>query len=327
VRECGVLTPQKGGTLAGPDVAFGEFYDAAMKSRYRGSGFMYLYDVERGPAGDRFALDWPVVDTFGLRQADAGQVHLRWTMLEPDGELVLAHGDPPFLRQKKPRRLRYGLVFRRGEDLRSTFVSVIEPYLEKRNVLGCERLEVSGEDGGGVAVKVELPDGRVDYIVFAAGEGTEYKAGQGLVWNCAFGFVRTQMGRAAEMRMVRGTVLGWRGAVMEAPVAAYKGTVAGVEIGPTGENLILVDCELPLDGSLRGKELHVSTRNERNGTFPIAGVSREGDEFAVSVGEKSLVCGYLDPAEPERGRRMIVAEGDSFEIPTVVSLTRRSQGE
>jgi len=321
-REGGELTKQEGGTLAGPDVEFGEFYDGAMNSHYKGSGFMYLYDIERGPAEERFSLDWPVVDTFGYRKARGGQVHLRWTVLQPDGELVLAHGDPPYLRQKKPKQLRYGLVVREGEDLHSTFVSVIEPYLDGRNVASCRRLEVHGPDSDGIAIEVRLADGRVDYVLLSNAPDCEYRTANGLRWRGVFAYLRVREGRTVEARLVRGTSLVSNDVQLALPAAAYRGKVVDFGRQMKKDNLIYVDAALPTDGSLDGREIHIQTTNERNGTYTIRRVMRRNGRTAVSVGEKSLVCGHQDPKDYSRGYRYVFQPGAAFEIPNVAGMTR-----
>ena len=321
-RECGELTKQEGGTLAGPDVELGEFYDGAMSSRYKGSGFMYLYDIEHGPAGERFSLDWPVVDTFGYRRARTGQVHLRWTVLQPDGELVLAHGDPPYLRQKKPKQLRYGLVAREGEGLHSTFVSIIEPYLDNRNVVSCRRLEVDGPDSDGIAVEMRLADGRVDYVLLAGSADHEYRTANGLRWQGVFAYVRAREGQVVEARLVRGTSLVCDDVQLRLPAAAYHGNVVDFHRQMKKENLIYVDADLPADGSLDGREIHIQTTNERNGTYTIRRVTQQNGKTAVSVGEKSLVCGYQVPKNYSKGYRYIIQPGAAFEIPNVAGFSR-----
>ena len=318
VRECGSLTAQGQGTLAGEDVAFGQFYDGAMSSRYRGSGFMYLYDVERGPAGDRFALDWPVIDTWGARAGRPGTAHLRWTMLGSEGELVLAHGDPPYLRHGKPKQLRYGLVFRRGESLSSEFVSVLEGYVDHRLVERCSRLTVTGADRKGVALRVVLPEGVVDTILLAPDASTEYATEDGIRWQGTFAFLRARKGRMVEARLVRGTLLTAGEFSLRLPHDAYRGAVVDFDREMDEENVVCVDADLPTDGSLIGRSIHIATGGDRNGTYTIRGVRREGERTLVSVGAKSLVQGYRDRTDFSKGYAYTIAVGDRFEIPAVV---------
>ena len=320
VRECGPLVAQGRGTLAGPDVKFAEFYDKPFTSRYKGSGFMYLYDIERGPAGERFALDWPAVDTWGYRAGKPGQVHMRWTMLAPDGELVLAHGDPPYLRCKKPKQLRYALVCRKGENLRSTFVSIIEPYLDQRNVASIKRLAVSGPDDRGIAIQVTLPDGRVDCIMLAADAEQEYRTDTGVTWRGTFAFLRTRSERVVTARLVRGTRLAWKSFEMSLPTSAYRGRVVDFDRKMSKQNWLYVDADLPADGSLVGSEIHVATTNDRNGTYRICDVQRRDGRMAVCVGDKSLVCGYADPDDFAKGYGYVIEPGAAFEIPSAAGV-------
>ena len=105
-----------------------------------------------------FVADWRVIEELLVPD------HAEWQIQFAANELVLAHAEPPYLRHGKPKELRYALVFRRragsahqtepgdvNEEgvgtadptgLRSTFVSVIEPYLDRRNVVSCRRLRL-----------------------------------------------------------------------------------------------------------------------------------------------------------------------------------------
>ena len=72
------LVKQAKGTFAGEDVPFAEFYDGKKGGGYRGSGFMYLYDVQRsaGPVQTPFTVDWKAEDTRG-RITKGREPHLR----------------------------------------------------------------------------------------------------------------------------------------------------------------------------------------------------------------------------------------------------------
>ena len=320
VRECGRLTAQGRGTLAGEDVAFGQFYDGTMDSGYRGSGFMYLYDVESGAAGERFAFDWPAVDTWGARAGRSGAVHLRWTMLQPDGELVLAHGDPPYLRHGKPKQLRYGLVLRRGQALSSVFVSVLEGYVDRRVVERCRRLAVTGADDGGVALRVDLPGGVVDTVLLALDASTEYATEDGIRWQGTFAFLRERQGRVVEARLVRGTQVTSGDFSLRLPNDAYRGVVVDFDREMDEENWVFVDTDLPCDGSLTGRSIHISTTGERNGTYTIREVRKVDGRTVVCVGAKSLVCGYRDRTDFSKGYAYTVSVGNTFEIPAVATV-------
>lgn len=156
------LERQTSGTYAGPDVAFGEPFDAdpALRLRdYKGSGFHYLSDVERDAAPpSTFAVDWAIRDTWGVlgaayaedvRQGDG--IHLRLTMLTDADEVALADGHPSTNRPGNPERLRYLLVKRRPADRASRFVAVLEPYKGERLLRSVRRCSVSLSGAGAEA--------------------------------------------------------------------------------------------------------------------------------------------------------------------------------
>jgi hypothetical protein len=129
------LIPQKKGTYAGPNVEYGQFYDGALNSSYNGSGFQYLHNVERDPNPDQVvSLDWDIKDSWGVLE-EPRDIHLRLTLLCPDGEIALADGIPPQRSQSVPNSLKYMLLHRRApETLGTSFVSIIEPYKDKSKI-------------------------------------------------------------------------------------------------------------------------------------------------------------------------------------------------
>ncbi|MFK7691581.1 heparinase II/III family protein [Paenibacillus sp. HJGM_3] len=200
------LERQTSGTYAGPDVAFGEPFDAdpALRLRdYKGSGFHYLSDVERDAAPpSTFAVDWAIRDTWGVlgaayaedvRQGDG--IHLRLTMLTDADEVALADGHPSTNRPGNPERLRYLLVKRRPADRASRFVAVLEPNKGERllrSVRRCSvRLSRAGAEasagagagagaGGAESAGAGAGAGAGGVASAGAGEGVGAEAGEGL---------------------------------------------------------------------------------------------------------------------------------------------------
>ena len=72
-------------------------------------------------------MDWRVEDTRN-RIPEGSEPHLRLHALTPADEVALASGDPPQNKSGNPRRLRYLIQSRLGEDMSSQFVTVLEPY-------------------------------------------------------------------------------------------------------------------------------------------------------------------------------------------------------
>jgi len=159
------MVDQGKGTLAGENVDYAAKVGDGRDYWKTASGFQYLYDVRRDkhPAGYP-AVIWKCVDTWHVTPYQGGakggcDIRLRVNMVNPPGEVILAHGDPPQNKQGNPRRLTYLLETHTGGQ--STFVNVIEPYSGERAIKSIERTD----KGDTVTLKITLVSGRVDYIV------------------------------------------------------------------------------------------------------------------------------------------------------------------
>ena len=155
------LVTQPKGTLAGENVE--PFADLGLAKDYgvNATGYQYLYDVRRDahPSAQP-SITYKVVDTWHLLK-EPKDVRFRVNILSPPGEVILAHGDPPQNKVGNPRRLQYILLPNKAS--KSTFVSVLEPYVGARTISKIERKD----DGDTVTITVTTASGRVDTIVSA----------------------------------------------------------------------------------------------------------------------------------------------------------------
>lgn len=156
------LVPQQGGTYAGTDVEWkSEAYDITHTD-----GFDYLYNVTRDSAPSvGFTADWPIEDTWHVWDSPR-DVHLKLTLLSKVDEAALADGEPPQNKPGNPKSYRYLLAKRTGEALKSRFVALVESYEGQTGIRKIEMLALEGKDSDfdGCLVRVEMADGRTDYI-------------------------------------------------------------------------------------------------------------------------------------------------------------------
>ncbi len=165
------LAAQEGGTLAGPEVEYLEYYDGP-PAGYMGSGYQYLFNVEKGrPAGD-FIATW----NHSEEKTPFLRVHVPAAQAE---EVLFADGLPPF--GKPEDALRY-MFLRNGTcpplnqqlkadgsrapavgDLESTFVTVLEPLHDEPFIGHVERF--SGTESQDVVLGIHRADGKVDTLI------------------------------------------------------------------------------------------------------------------------------------------------------------------
>ncbi|MBE6550534.1 MAG: alginate lyase family protein [Ruminococcaceae bacterium] len=170
------LTAQDGGTLLSEKGTYGTPDDS--------SGFQWFRNVRKASDPETgFSVDWSIIDTWG--RATANNVHLKVTMLGDYDSLALADGTPPTNKPGNPESLTYMFVERKGSNLSSMFSSVIEPYTTESKIMKIEEVPVY-EKGKSTdvtnefikAVKVELVNGRTDYIAYCGdGSGKTYSVG------------------------------------------------------------------------------------------------------------------------------------------------------
>ncbi|UTF52476.1 heparinase II/III family protein [Natronosalvus rutilus] len=337
------LEPQNGGTLAGENVAYADSsYNSARSPDSRGSGLNYFDQVERDddPA-DRVVLDWDVEDHFNRRDDDADGVHLRLTSFGDFDDVELANGYPPNSSggATPEDSLRYAFLNRRGSDLETTYTSVIEHFDGDRVVDSLEEVPVSG--GPGHAVRVELTNGRTDYVVCAFEKTDTLTVDDTFEFKGFFGLYSVEDGESDYAYVQDGTRLE---PLDESPLIQeaegfLRGTVEDFTREMSLENDLTI--RVAADSGLlerhtgfvyvdndqrdpwRGEpdpENPVLGRDQRgrgNGSYPIEALEDgRGNLLTVDVGEKTFTRDFVDPDQLEDGGyNYIIEEGDDVRIP------------
>ncbi|MDF2670099.1 MAG: bacterial Ig-like protein, partial [Paenibacillus sp.] len=325
------VVPQKDGngnyvgTYAGPSVAYGQKEPGSGSgSSYKGSGFHYLFDVDRAAAPQGpFSIDWKVKDTWGIHPEDPN-VHLRLTMLNSVDEVALASGQPPQMNAKSPDSVRYMLAQRNGENLKSTFTSVIEPYRDERYIESIERVSV--KDGQTVmtdetvqAVKVQLVNGRTDYIVYSLNSETVYTVDDRLQFQGFFGVYSEKNGQYESAYLNDGTLIGLLNApAIDEEFGSLNGTVVDFTQEMSLQNEIVVNLDLRglQKESLVGRMIYVDNDEIRNGAYEIKGVTSVSEQvYRLDLGNITLIRSYLNANDFSQGYVYDIAPAAAFRIP------------
>lgn len=315
------VAPQQTGTYAGEDVPFTQ---PAPWDPNGLSGFHYLYNVERASnPNSGFSIDWSVHDTWSVHSEDQ-PIHLRLTMLTDVDELAIAEGDPPQNKPGNPRRLKYMVAHRSGDNLNSIFTSVLEPYKDNRFIASIEPVpvtldgrEVSDEEAK--AVKVELKNGRSDYVISSLNEDVTYTIDGRIHFQGFFGVYMEQHGDPMYTYMHDGTYLGLsEETLIEADQGAVLGTVKDFTKELALQNELTVQMNLHgLDASsLVGEWIYVETDGERNGAYEIRSVTAIGtDEYLLNVGDQTFIRHYADASDFSKGYIYNLQVGARISIP------------
>lgn len=326
------LVAQDRGNYAGLDVPAP---DPLADPRPGANGFDYLTRVERDadPAGP-FTVDWAVPDTWDVHEQDPDS-HLRLTMLTAVDEVAFADGIPPQNKPGNPESLRYLLARRRGEDLATQFVSVIEPYLDQSKITAIESVRVVAQ-GGGVAaddvaaVKITLADGRTDYVVHNAEPEVGVVVDGKIELQGRLAVIRFDEGGQAVLAAgseVRKLRTRGRGAVtvgVDAPT--ITGEIADFTRELAAANTLEITLDQPWDSyraepeSLVGRYVYAEDDGVRNAVYMITAAEVSGNTLRLTT-DTTFIRSYVDDNDPDAGYVYDVAEGRAVRIPQARAWT------
>jgi len=302
---------QEKGSLAGPEYDWGKrlgpagyLIDRGNQPEYwnppPGNGYGFLCDVRR--ASD---LKPECRATWAVSPDSRDTVSL--TLLpEPGCELVTAHapGISPSAQQAD-----YAILRRKGADLASAFVSIVDASESSPAVLSAKRLECEGGDVIGVEIRAATSTDYVfsstspSLVVFGTAAGK-------IKFDGRFGFLRVASGKIDRAVLVGGTVLG--------PISSSKAEFAG--------RVIDVDCKtakLTLDGSVESptESIIYLSRGSYSHSSPYRVKSIEGKvvtldgDFAIGRG----MVGDAKPSAPD-------AIANVVPLPRAIIVGRKASG-
>jgi hypothetical protein len=201
------LAQQQGGTLAGPDVPYGDpkwlKEHGASFGGYGWSGlnfaFPHLYNVEKAKSDGGWSANWKLKTGEGLQ--------FRLNMVSSPGmEVNVADGTSPA--GGKPYEMKWLMLHQQAEEpAKSQVLTLMESYLNTPAVQSVEKLAVSGADEAGFAPAgcvVKLAD-RTDYLMASADPAVVRTAGTDLKFAGRFGLYAERDGRPVAISLVGGT--------------------------------------------------------------------------------------------------------------------------
>ena len=277
------LKTQEKGTYAGENIPEG----VGAKNFPDGYSFLYNIRKDEHPPGN-FMLDWKTEKGYrGVTDKD--DIHLRMYAMTQCSDVALADGDPPQNKPGNPKHLGYVLMHRDGTDLNSTFVSVFEPYRVKPFIKSVKRID----DGAGVqvAIKVEKMDGLIDYLLYNPDSGSLMRLPDGPSMIGNIGYLEEKGGKVNKGILINGSALTYGNMALKS-TGAITGKVVKMDKELDGKGWLLVDSELPMDSSLNGQQLIIETDGERDASYTIDHVEKEGNLTKIFCGPISFVRGF-----------------------------------
>ncbi|MBB29147.1 MAG: hypothetical protein CME25_09630 [Gemmatimonadetes bacterium] len=310
------LTPQETGSYAGLDVPYG----TSLKGPRM--GYSWLKEVERNSdPPEVFTLDVRGEQPFpNLEHQD--DLHVRYHSFTDYTDVALATGVPP---GATPPEIRFFLGHRSQEgteELASTFVSIVEPYLSKPSITQATRLKVRGNAGGleAVALRVERGDGAVDYVMVSPDDTTKWEVENGILFTGRLAVVRKRGDKAEQAWLIRASQVSWDDFSVARPDCGYRGSIVKMDRGLVDRGYVWVDQRLPTDGSLEGSQLIIANDGELNACYTIEDVVEEEGLFRIDCGEVSFVRRFKDTKDYGKGYVYNFEEGDAWLIPYQVHV-------
>jgi hypothetical protein len=258
------LVSQPTGTLAGPDVPYGDEQwhrdHGGSKGVYGWRGpffaFPHLYSVQRDTSpGQVWSADWELRDSDGL--------HFRMTVPPVDGaQVVICDGQSPA--GASPYEMKWVLLHKQADAPAATQVAnIMEMYRGEPVIRSVRPLEISGGDEAAFPVYglvVELSNGRVDTIFASADGATPRTAPGGFEFAGRFGLFSEENGEVAHISLLGGTQLTRDGIGVRLPQAEYRGSITATDRKACS---ITVSPAPPNPDALEGKYIYIVNQHRR----------------------------------------------------------------
>ena len=228
------LTAQDSGTVAGPDVPYGDakwmekhgcHFSTGGRVGWRGPmfAFPHLYNVERARPAGVWSADWKLQDADGLR--------FRMTIPQAEGtEVIIADGTSPA--GGKPYEMKWVLLHKQDEaPTKTQVINAMELHNGEPIIKSARPLKVSGTDEGGFdayGCVIELANGCTDIIFASADPSVLRTAEGGFEFAGRFGLYRQRDGVPLHVVLIGGTKLTKNGRGITQETGEYRAEITAV---------------------------------------------------------------------------------------------------
>ncbi|MHB9030320.1 MAG: heparinase II/III domain-containing protein [Candidatus Latescibacterota bacterium] len=213
---------------------------------------------------------------------------IRTTMLPAPGTEVSFGRAPAMRRQGEATFLD---VRRTGGD--NVFVAVHEPYRNAPRIRRITPLTPAGDADSFVALKIELVDGRTDYVAHTL-DTPPYSErlipGTDIRFKGRFVHVALRKGTPEWMYLLEGASLqaGKTSLAAKSGDFSHRGRITDIQRVEKGDarDGFVTSTSLPIGGSLAGKTVLLTLSDGRTEGYTIAGIERRGKESFIRVNEE-----------------------------------------
>ncbi len=318
------------GSYAGADVPYGEdpntdLNSGTYKTKYT-RGYTWLDNVNRAdePETGNFSVNFEQTD-FNKQVSDSKGLNLKFTALndwEPSSVGVMTGYAPRTSSNKNVPGLDYMLIHREGDNLDTLFTSLLQPYKGEEYIKSASSVAVEVEDGreskddAVKAVKIELANGRTDYVIYATNNAVIYTVTDGDVSFNFRGFVGVysvnENGENTYTYINDGDIIGDSEAT-----GVYTGKVVDFTREFTDDNSITASFDTDVDlNNLPGRYIYIDNSGSSNGVYRIENAENgEQGNVVLALGDVSLVNGFVNTSDLAAGYTYNINPKQTFRIP------------
>ncbi len=314
----GLSQPRKG-TLAGPDVEYGYFYDDEKYANapygslsywgYKGSSFQFLDNVQEADLPANAYAKWNFITSgdraVGIMRGNEG-AYLKAFLVGQDEHIFVCDGKPQQNQKGTPDSVKFVVRRRTAENLSSTFTTVFEPGAGDEIISSVTPLATDNQDL--VALKIELNSGATHYYFNATEPVAETEIADGIRFAGQVGYLALDaQGEVEKAYLHNATLLGtgkWR----------LEGD------GPARTTIASCDYE---ENSVTLADPVLAER-EAVGSTAIINCGAYGSSFVVKgvEGDNKLLFGDQEPICGRAFVREVKAEEKQLLTPTTMSFVR-----
>ncbi|HBN83256.1 MAG TPA: hypothetical protein DDZ89_05375, partial [Clostridiales bacterium] len=324
------MVKQETGTYAGETIEYGCAYDADPNvplTAYKGSGFHYFKNVERGTRPKSpLQVDWSVKDTWNVGPENMER-NLGITLLEDIDEIALADGIPSQNRPGNPKSLRYVFAKRQGSNIESLFATVMEPYRTHRRIKSITKLNMSSIEGGSInekdqiAIRIETDTGQTHTLIHSLHPDRLYLVDDSIRFEGAFAFIIEQNGKVQYSYLYEGTLLSANNTDLIKMQPRLTGIVTDFTRNLSSDNHIIVRLDglsmnaIKSMGQIQNNIIRVINNSGRNPVYEVIKAEKITlDTYRLAIENVSLIHSLKDPYNSDQGYIYDVQEGDPFII-------------
>lgn len=273
------LVQQAKGTLAGEDVEYNTKRPGPDGQPLLDYQAMFT-NVRRAALTEPYSLDY---DCAGARK-----VHVRITGLpDADTELVLADGRAPS--EPNDYTATYSFTCRKSDaPLTSQYLTVIEPYSDKRVLDRIEKFEPEGKAISGyrpAGIRVTTKDTEDTILSTGMVDGAA-KLGEGMALRGDVGLVRRRGGRVERLFLSSGTLLFAGDASLELARAETTGEIVSLD---RKANQITVAMKTGDPKALVGRRIRIESAGRGDAYQITAAESAGSDKVRLTLGTTSFL--------------------------------------